>query len=213
MFSQNNLKYYYPSQINYNPQIPKNNMQMNAENQMNSDSVFSNRNFIPDYSIGNPLNDNFSCYSSTSTNTGISQMSSIYLNNQKKKILTDEINQCINKVLENFIPDLCNETAKKIYEALIPSINQNEEEIKNLRNNLDLIKNNFENMTFLTNDYKDMKNLSNFNNQLNIMNNSINNCNVLIENQIEIEKGNNEFYKNQENKINEIKNKNNLIYK
>ena len=80
MFNQTSYKNFYPNQMNnfQNQYIP----QMEQLNLINSHSQY-----IP---ISN--NENYSCYSSTSTNTGVRQMSSIYMINQKKKALIEKYN-------------------------------------------------------------------------------------------------------------------------
>ena len=69
-----------------------------------------------------PIQDNISSYSGTSTNTGISQLSSIYIANQKKKTLTDEIISCLNNSIENLLPSLAQQSAEMIYKARVAKV-------------------------------------------------------------------------------------------
>jgi chromosome segregation ATPase len=199
MFNQTSYKNFYPNQMNnfQNQYIP----QMEQLNLINSHSQY-----IP---ISN--NENYSCYSSTSTNTGVSQMSSIYMINQKKKALTDEFNNCLSQSLENILPKIVSESAKKIYESIYPSIEKNENQIKELKNQIEMIKNNLKNLTYLTKGCTTMRNLSSISHQINSVNSSINNCNIILNNQISLEKDNADVIIKQNEKIKEINEKFNIV--
>ena len=199
MFNQTSYKNFYPNQMNnfQNQYIP----QMEQLNLINSHSQY-----IP---ISN--NENYSCYSSTSTNTGVSQMSSIYMINQKKKALTDEFNNCLSQSLENILPKIVSESAKKIYESIYPSIEKNENQIKELKNQIEMIKNNLKNLTYLTKGCTTMRNLSSISHQINSVNSSINNCNIILNNQISVEKDNSDIIIKQNEKIKEINEKFNIV--
>ena len=199
MFNQSSYKNFYPNQMNnfQNQYIP----QMEQLNLINSHSQY-----IP---ISN--NENYSCYSSTSTNTGVSQMSSIYMINQKKKALTDEFNNCLSQSLENILPKIVSESAKKIYDSIYPSIEKNENQIKELKNQIEIIKNNLKNLTFLTKGCTTMRNLSSISHQINSVNSSINNCNIILNNQISVEKDNSDIIIKQNEKIKEINEKFNIV--
>ena len=110
MFNQSSYKNYYSSQMNnfQNQYIP----QIDQSNIMNNQSQY----------IQIPPNENFSCYSSTSTNTGVSQMSSIYMINQKKKALTEEFNNCLSQSLETILPNIISQSSKKIFDSVYPFI-------------------------------------------------------------------------------------------
>ncbi len=199
MFNQSSYKNFYPNQMNnfQNQYIP----QMDQPNLINSHSQY----------IPIPNNENFSCYSSTSTNTGVSQMSSIYMINQKKKALTDEFNNCLSQSLENILPKIVSESAKKIYDSIYPSIEKNENQIKELKNQIEIIKNNLKNLTFLTKGCTTMRNLSSISHQINSVNSSINNCNIILNNQISVEKDNSDIIIKQNEKIKEINEKFNIV--
>ena len=199
MFNQTSYKNFYPNQMNnfQNQYIP----QMEQLNLINSHSQY-----IP---ISN--NENYSCYSSTSTNTGVSQMSSIYMINQKKKALTDEFNNCLSQSLENILPKIVSESAKKIYDSIYPSIEKNENQIKELKNQIEMIKNNLKNLTYLTKGCTTMRNLSSISHQINSVNSSINNCNIILNNQISVEKDNSDIIIKQNEKIKEINEKFNIV--
>ena len=199
MFNQNSYKNFYPNQMNnfQNQYIP----QMDQANLINSHSQY----------IPIPNNENFSCYSSTSTNTGVSQMSSIYMINQKKKALTEEFNNCLSQSLENILPKIISESAKKIYDSIYPSIEKNENQIKELKNQIEMIKNNLKNLTYLTKGCKSMRNLSSISHQINSVNSTINNCNLILNNQISVEKDNSDIIIKQNEKIKEINEKFNIV--
>ena len=199
MFNQTSYKNFYPNQMNnfQNQYIP----QIDQSNIMNNQSQY----------IQIPPNENFSCYSSTSTNTGVSQMSSIYMINQKKKALTDEFNNCLSQSLENILPKIVSESAKKIYESIYPSIEKNENQIKELKNQIEIIKNNLKNLTYLTKHCTTMRNLNSISHQINSVNSNINNCNVILKNQISVEKDNSDIIIKQNEKIKEINEKFNIV--
>ena len=199
MFNQSSYKNFYPNQMNnfQNQYIP----QMDQANLINSHSQY----------IPIPNNENFSCYSSTSTNTGVSQMSSIYMINQKKKALTEEFNNCLSQSLENILPKIISESAKKIYDSIYPSIEKNENQIKELKNQIEMIKNNLKNLTYLTKGCTSMRNLSSISHQINSVNSTINNCNLILNNQISVEKDNSDIIIKQNEKIKEINEKFNIV--
>ena len=199
MFNQTSYKNFYPNQMNnfQNQYIP----QMEQLNLINSHSQY----------IPIPNNENFSCYSSTSTNTGVSQMSSIYMINQKKKALTEEFNNCLSQSLENILPKIVSESAKKIYDSIYPSIEKNENQIKELKNQIEMIKNNLKNLTYLTKGCTTMRNLSSISHQINSVNSTINNCNLILNNQISVEKDNSDIIIKQNEKIKEINEKFNIV--
>ena len=153
------------------------------------------------------MQDNVSCYSGTSTNTGISQLSSIYIANQKKKTLTDEIIACLNNSIENLLPSLAQQSAEMIYKAILPYIEKQDKEIKELQSQIELLENVFKSMKFLTKNQNSFKNLSQLSTQLTGINSNVENCNLMLENQMSIEKGNYDYRQNQSEKINQLKEK------
>ena len=166
---------------------------------------------IPQTQFG--IQDNVSCYSGTSTNTGISQLSSIYIANQKKKTLTDEIIACLNNSIENLLPSLAQQSAEMIYKAILPYIEKQDKEIKELQSQIELLENVFKSMKFLTKNQNSFKNLIQLSTQLTGINSNVENCNLMLENQMSIEKGNYEYRRSQNEKINQLKDKMNYLKK
>ena len=160
-----------------------------------------------------PIQDNISSYSGTSTNTGISQLSSIYIANQKKKTLTDEIISCLNNSIENLLPSLAQQSAEMIYKAILPYIEKQDKEIKELQSQIELLENVFKSMKFLTKNQNSFKSLSQLSTQLTGINSNVENCNLMLENQMSIEKGNYEYRRSQNEKINQLKDKMNYLKK
>ena len=160
-----------------------------------------------------PIQDNISSYSGTSTNTGISQLSSIYIANQKKKTLTDEIISCLNNSIENLLPSLAQQSAEMIYKAILPYIEKQDKEIKELQSQIELLENVFKSMKFLTKNQNSFKNLSQLSTQLTGINSNVENCNFMLENQMSIEKGNYEYRRSQNEKISQLKEKMNYLKK
>ena len=160
-----------------------------------------------------PIQDNISSYSGTSTNTGISQLSSIYIANQKKKTLTDEIISCLNNSIENLLPSLAQQSAEMIYKAILPYIEKQDKEIKELQSQIELLENVFKSMKFLTKNQNSFKNLSQLSTQLTGINSNVENCNFMLENQMSIEKGNYEYRRSQNEKISQWKEKMNYLKK
>ena len=105
----------------------------------------------------NPFNlpknfyDNFSSFSgnSNSTNASISQMTSLYMANQRKKAFTDEINLCLNKSLEKILPMVAKRTAELIYSSISQIIIDNEKNLRELRNSFDTLKATLQSCNFL----------------------------------------------------------------
>ena len=83
--------------------------------------------FLNPHLSQNPFNlprnfaDNFSSFSSNtynpssnSTNVNITQMTSLYMANQRKKAFNDEIKLCLNKSIEKILPIIAKQTAEII---------------------------------------------------------------------------------------------------
>ena len=84
--------------------------------------------------------DNYSSFSSNTcnassnpTNASISQMTSLYMANQRKKAFTDEINQCLNKSLEKILPIIAKQTAEVIYNSISQTLIESEKNIRELK--------------------------------------------------------------------------------
>ena len=158
-----------------------------------------------------PRNFNDSSYSSNtcntssnSTNASISQMTSLYLANQRKKAFTDEINQCLNKSLEKILPIIAKQTAEVIYNSISQTLIESEKNIRELKNAIDTLRATLQSCTFLTKYCGDMKNINNVYGNLNKVSGNLNNCSILLNNQIRFAQGNEEFKNQQQELINGI---------
>ena len=165
----------------------------------------------------NPFNlrgnfgDNYSSFSSNtcntasnSTNNSISQMTSLYMANQRKKAFTDEINFCLNKSLEKILPIIAKQTAEIIYNSISETLIESEKNIRELKNSIDTLKATLQSCTFLTKKSNDMKNINNVYGNLDKINGNLNNCGVLLNNQIKFSQGNEEFKRQQQELINNV---------
>ena len=161
----------------------------------------------------NPFNlprnfgDNFSSFSSNtcnpssnSTNASISQMTSLYMANQRKKAFTEEINLCLNKSLEKILPIIAKQTAEIIYNSISQTLIECEKNIRELKNSIDTLRATFQSCTFLTKKCNDMKNIANIYGNLDRVSGNLNNCGILLSNQIKFAQGNEEF-KNQQQEL------------
>ena len=142
--------------------------------------------------------------SSNSTNVSISQMTSLYLANQRKKAFTDEINQCLNKSLEKILPIIAKQTAEIIYNSISQTLIESEKNIRELKNAIDTLRATLQSCTFLTKYCGDMKNINNVYGNLNKVSGNLNNCGILLNNQIKFAQGNEEFKNQQQELINGI---------
>lgn len=173
--------------------------------------------FINQHITQNPFNlprnfgDNFSSFSSNtcnpssnSTNASISQMTSLYMANQRKKAFTEEINLCLNKSLEKILPIIAKQTAEVIYNSISQTLIESEKNIRELKNAIDTLRATFQSCTFLTKKCNDMKNISNIYGNLDKVSGNLNNCGILLNNQIKFAQGNEEFKIQQQELIKEI---------
>ena len=155
--------------------------------------------------------DNYSSFSSNTcnassnpTNASISQMTSLYMANQRKKAFTDEINQCLNKSLEKILPIIAKQTAEVIYNSISQTLIESEKNIRELKNAIDTLRATLQSCTFLTKYCGDMKNINNVYGNLNKVSGNLNNCGILLNNQIKFAQGNEEFKNQQQELINGI---------
>lgn len=155
-----------------------------------------------------PINfmDNCSSFSgsNTSTNASISQMTSLYMANQRKKAFTGEINLCLTKSLERILPEIAKQTAEVIYNSLSETLLESEKNIRELKNSIETLKNTLKSCTFLTKKCNSMKTINSVYSNLNIATGNLNNCGVLLNNQIKFAQGNEEFKEQQQELINNI---------
>lgn len=177
----------------------------------------SQSSFINSHFTQNPFNlprnfgDNFSSFSSNScntssnsTNASISQMTSLYMANQRKKAFTDEINLCLNKSLEKILPIIAKQTAEIIYNSISQTLIESEKNIRELKNAIDTLRATLQSCTFLTKKSNDMKNITNIYGNLDKVSGNLNNCGILLNNQIKFAQGNEEFKNQQQELINGI---------
>ena len=157
------------------------------------------------------FNDNYSSFSSNtcntssnSTNASISQMTSLYMANQRKKAFTDEINLCLNKSLEKILPIIAKQTAEVIYNSISQTLIESEKNIRELKNAIDTLRATLQSCTYLTKNSNDMKKINQIYGNLNKVNGSMNNCGILLNNQIKFAQGNEEFKNQQQELINGI---------
>ena len=100
-----------------------------------------------------------------------------------------------------------------IYKAILPYIEKQDKEIKELQSQIELLENVFKSMKFLTKNQNSFKSLSQLSTQLTGINSNVENCNLMLENQMSIEKGNYEYRRSQNEKINQLKDKMNYLKK
>ena len=177
----------------------------------------SQSSFLNPHISQNPFNlprtfgDNFSSFSSNtcpntsnSTNACISQMTSLYMANQRKKAFTDEINLCLNKSLEKILPIIAKQTAEIVYNSISQTLIESEKNIRELKNSIDTLKATLQSCTYLTIKCNDMKKINNVYGNLDKVSGSLNNCGILLNNQIKFAQGNEEFKNQQQELINGI---------
>ena len=190
----------------------------------NQDIIYSQRMigdsqsaFINPHLSQNPFNlprnfgDNYSSFSSNTCNTAsnsinnsISQMTSLYMANQRKKAFNDEINFCLNKSLEKILPIIAKQTAEIIYSSISQTLIESEKNIRELKNAIDTLKATLQSCTYLTKLSNDMKNINNVYTNLDKVSGNLNNCSFLLNNQIKSAQGNEEFKNQQQELINNI---------
>ena len=173
--------------------------------------------FLNPHASQNPFNlpktfgDNFSSFSSNtcntisnSTNASISQMTSLYMANQRKKAFNDEINQCLNKSLEKILPIIAKQTAEIIYNSISQTLIESEKNIREIKNSIDTLKATLQSCNYLTIKCNDMKKINNVYGNLDKVSGSLNNCGILLNNQIKFAEGNEKFKNQQQEIINGI---------
>ena len=127
---------------------PDINMMQSQRIMGDSQSAFMNPHFTQNpFNLPRNFGDNFSSFSSNtcntssnSTNASISQMTSLYMANQRKKAFTDEINLCLNKSLEKILPIIAKQTAEIIYNSISQTLIESEKNIRELKNAIDTLR-------------------------------------------------------------------------
>lgn len=166
---------------------------------------------IPPHYSQNPFglrafNDNISNFSSnsSSTNASISQMTSLYMANQRKKAFNDELNICLNKSLEKLLPLIAKKTAEIIYNSISNTLIESEKNIREIRTAIETLRATLNSCNFLTRRGNDMTNINKLYGNLNQVNDDLNNCGMLLNNQIKFAQGNEEFKNQQQELINSV---------
>ena len=191
---------------------PDINMMQSQRIMGDSQSAFMNPHLTQNpFNLPRNFGDNFSSFSSNtcntssnSTNASISQMTSLYMANQRKKAFTDEINLCLNKSLEKILPIIAKQTAEIIYNSISQTLIESEKNIRELKNAIDTLRATLQSCTFLTKKCNDMKNITNIYGNLDKVSGNLNNCGILLNNQIKFAQGNEEFKNQQQDLINGI---------
>jgi hypothetical protein len=91
-----------------------------------------NTSIYSDFQIPCGMNDNFSLYSSNSTNTTMT--------NQKKRNITEDINTALNYCLEEFLPKVAEECAEEVYTKISLELQRQTEEIEELKLQLESLR-------------------------------------------------------------------------
>ena len=116
MFSTNSM-----FQGGYDPQDIFNSQRILPDSQSSYPGPSPNPHYSQNpFGLPRSFNDNLSNFSSnsSSTNASISQMTSLYMLNQRKKAFMDELNLCLNKSLEKILPLIAKQTAENIYNSI-----------------------------------------------------------------------------------------------
>ena len=177
----------------------------------NSQSPYTNPSPNPHYTqnpffLPRTFNDNLSNFSSnsSSTNASISQMTSLYMLNQKKKAFNDELNLCLNKSLEKILPLIAKQTAENICNSISNPLIESEKNIREIKTAIETLKVTLNSCNFLSKKGNDMSNVNKLYGNLNKVKDNLNNCGVLLNNQIKFAQGNEEFKSQQQELINSV---------
>jgi hypothetical protein len=141
---------------------------------------------------------------SSSTNASISQMTSLYMANQRRKAFNDELNLCLNKSLEKILPIIAKQTAEIIYNSISNILVESEKNIREIKNAIDTLRATLNSCNFLTKKCYDMNSVNKLYGNLNKVSGNLNNCGILLNNQIKFAQGNEEFKDQQQELINSV---------
>ena len=197
----------FPSQRNsqefiYSQMNNRDNQSAFFQNPISNQTVFQcPMNFTENCSA---FSSNFANKESSTTNSSISQMTSLYLATQRKKAFTEEVNYCLNKCLEKILPEIAKQTAEIIYKSLSDKIQASVNNIRQLRNEIDILKSTLKSIPYLTRKSNGMKTIGNVYNQLRNVSGNLNNCGMLLNNQMKFAENNEEYKKQQQEVINNI---------
>ena len=161
------------------------------------------------FALPRSFNDNMSNFSSntmnsSSTNASISQMTSLYMANQRRKAFNDELNLCLNKSLEKILPIIARQTAEIIYNSISNILVESEKNIREIKNAIDTLRATLNSCNYLTKKGYDMNNMNKLYGNLNKVSGNLNNCGILLNNQIKFAQGNEEFKGQQQELINSV---------
>ena len=161
------------------------------------------------FALPRPFNDSTSNFSSntcnsSSTNASISQMTSLYMANQRRKAFNDELNLCLNKSLERILPLIARQTAEIIYNSISQTLIDSEKNIRDIKNAIDTLRATLSSCKFLTRRGNDMNNMNKLYGNLNKVSGNLNNCGILLNNQVKFAQGNEEFKNQQQELINNV---------
>ena len=161
------------------------------------------------FGLPRTFNDNLSNFSantvnSSSTNASISQMTSLYMANQRRKAFNDELNLCLNKSLEKILPIIARQTAEIIYNSISSTLVESEKNIREIKNAIETLRATLNSCNFLTKKGNDMNNMNKLYGNLNKVSGNLNNCGILLNNQVKFAQGNEEFKNQQQELINSV---------
>ena len=161
------------------------------------------------FSLPRTFNDNLSNFSSntvnsSSTNASISQMTSLYMANQRRKAFNDELSLCLNKSLEKILPIIARQTAEIIYNSISTTLVESEKNIREIKNAIETLRATLNSCNFLTKKGNDMNNMNKLYGNLNKVSGNLNNCGILLNNQVKFAQGNEEFKNQQQELINSV---------
>ena len=158
------------------------------------------------FGLPRSFNDNLSNFSSnsSSTNASISQMTSLYMANQRRKAFNDELNLCLNKSLEKILPLIAKQTAENIYNSISNPLMESEKNIREIKNSIETLKATLNSCNFLTKKGNDMNKMNKLYGNLTKVSDNLNNCGILLNNQVKFAQGNEEFKSQQQELINSV---------
>ena len=158
------------------------------------------------FGLPRPYNDNLSNFSSnsSSTNASISQMTSLYMANQRRKAFNDELNLCLNKSLEKILPLIAKQTAENIYNSISNPLIESKNNIREIKNSIETLRATLNSCNFLTKKGNDMNKINKLYGNLTKVSDNLNNCGILLNNQVKFAQGNEEFKSQQQELINSV---------
>ena len=154
-----------------------------------------------------PMQESATCYSGGSTLTGISQMSSMYMANQKRKTITDEIANCLNQTIANILPSIAQQTAEVIYNAINPHLEKQEKEMNELQMQNEMLQKLLKSISSISQRQNCFDNLNLISNDLQKIDMQVENCHSVLQNKMAMENFNGELNEAKKEKVNQLKGK------